>query len=309
MTLAVGDTWYRHCAEALGWEDIGAFTTDQVAVRNTLTSFIDRVVSLVEVPGSAVTYRPTELAVFASVDDVPGRQVEPTVVAWPLSILLGDSGGCVVVGGDDAQTLLDVLAGADRSTLFVQDGTTYEVAVRSLLPDQHTCADLTPWMPVEELEPEPGPELPPLPGEAILSDHSELTEGLHGLVVEVRITEPLGPGEVSPALCTHIAVGWSDCLNTDERTAAGTDLSVLVDDTGELEFWLLFDDTDVTRHRGYLGTVTVPTDGSVDTVALTIDTTGVTRDTLPTMSTDTQGRLQDVTFEMRRPEEAADANW
>lgn len=225
--------------------------------------------------------------------------------------LEGDPGYVVtamIVSGDDV-----AFGGACQDQYFgdalrgIYGAEAASVLTEAVALPPEDAAKVLGWEPMAD----PGPEVlpPPKPGEAILADHPELAEGLHGISVEVRITEQLGPGELSPALCTHIAVGWSDCVNTDETTVAGANMSVPVDDTGTLEFWLLFDNTDVTKHKGYLGTVTVPTDGSIDTVVLTIDTTGVTRDTLPAESTGTQGLLQDTSFVMRRPEEAGDANW
>ncbi len=64
------------------------------------------------------------------------------VLPWPLDLALADAAECTVVDGDAAQTLLKALAGANTATLFEQDGVTYSVFFRPLLPHESGCEGL-----------------------------------------------------------------------------------------------------------------------------------------------------------------------
>jgi hypothetical protein len=71
-------------------------------------------------------------------DDALPRQV----VTWPLALPLAGAEECVLVEGDDARVLVDVLTGASLITLFEQDGVRYDVWFRPLLPHEEGCADV-----------------------------------------------------------------------------------------------------------------------------------------------------------------------
>ena len=154
------------------------------------------------------------------------------------------------------------------------------------------AAELLGVAPTPDPEPEPGPRPVVLnPADA----PPGLLASLNSIRLNVRITQALGLGETSPALCTRIPAGWNDCLNTDAVTVAGDTLSpVYVDDSGQLEFWLI-GEGGLRRPLGYLGTVIIPDAGTTfHTVSLTVNTTDLDPTTLPTTSTNTTGLLRDV---------------
>lgn len=71
--------------------------------------------------------------------DAAEPEMEIQVLPWPLDLALADAEQCVVVDGDAAATLEEVLAGANRLTRFEQDGTVYDVWARPLLPHEEEC--------------------------------------------------------------------------------------------------------------------------------------------------------------------------
>lgn len=155
VTLRVAGEEYVHEAYALdvappepvgddgalpGWDD--GLTDDQRAARAALTGFLRQATEATSGSGGAQPYEPTALAVLAMpAGEWTGEaELTPDVVPWPLSVSLAE-GGCRVVAGDDAATLLATLASATELTRFEQDGVAYEVAARPLLPHESTCAD------------------------------------------------------------------------------------------------------------------------------------------------------------------------
>jgi hypothetical protein len=124
-------------------QDIG-LTPEQVAARTALNDFLAEVNAIVpvgdgepyEITAFAVSGRPAEGGAPAD----PGIEIQ--VVPWPLGTpALADLEGCVVVDGDDTATLLETLREANQLTQFEEDGTTYEVWFRPLLPHESECPD------------------------------------------------------------------------------------------------------------------------------------------------------------------------
>ncbi|WP_029289285.1 hypothetical protein [Cellulomonas sp. HZM] len=134
----------------------------------------------------------------------------------------------------------------------------YGAATRDVMTRLTSATTKTAAQAVLGTTPVPTPsDVPPIlaPGEG----HDELLATLTSVSIHATISKALGVGETSPALCTHIAAGWSDCISTDDRTATkGFDFTGYVDTDGKLEFWLLGEDTDVTKPLVYLGTVQLP---------------------------------------------------
>jgi hypothetical protein len=60
-----------------------------------------------------------------------GYEIEPTVVAWPLDVDLATADECVQIPAAD---VADTFADATQLTFFEQAGTTYELAVKPLVP-------------------------------------------------------------------------------------------------------------------------------------------------------------------------------
>lgn len=122
-----------------------------VAARAEVSRFVGALTDPGSLPGAegARPYEPTEIAVFvlgpATSDVAP--------VTWPLGDLatLGtptrwptEAARCFVVGGDDAATLGALAARTSRLAPWQSGDERWQLALRPLLPDEHTCADLVP---------------------------------------------------------------------------------------------------------------------------------------------------------------------
>ena len=165
VTIAVGGETFEHAAYALGvGTDVGTdgnapgdegmvgggdpgLTDEQSAARVALAQFVQQVNELVGAAGAEEPYPVTALGVLAMPVD-PAAQagtdgIEPQVVPWPVAgVALAGAGGCALVDGADAETLLATLADANQLTQFDQDGVVYQAWFRPLLPHEATCADL-----------------------------------------------------------------------------------------------------------------------------------------------------------------------
>ena len=127
------------------WDD--GLTDAQREARATLAGFVQRANELVDAAsaeGAEQPYEPQGAAFLAMpAGDWPGAEIAPTVLPWPLDgVALADATPCAAVTGAAAVPLLDVLHDADELTQFEQDGATYAVFVRPLLPHETSCADL-----------------------------------------------------------------------------------------------------------------------------------------------------------------------
>ena len=159
VTLTVDGRTYQHAAYALGFfegegpagdvaplaEESG-ITEAERAARVALAEFIATAHDLVGAAGDGEAYQIEAFGIFAwsVVFDVEGvvGGLAAQVLPWPLDLALADAAECTVVDGAAAQTLLKALAGANSLTLFEQDGVTYSVFFRPLLPHESGCAGL-----------------------------------------------------------------------------------------------------------------------------------------------------------------------
>jgi len=118
----------------------------EAAAREKAVDFLPRLVELAESVGSE-PYVPgaIRLAIRPYTVTDPAYVRDP--VPWPLDRSLASAGApiidgspeagrCVVVTGDDPDTLWPVLAAADGTTPFVSDGERFALVVRPLLPDE-----------------------------------------------------------------------------------------------------------------------------------------------------------------------------
>ncbi len=129
-------------------EQVPGLTDEQVAARSELQGLVDE---LTGVGGAATeSYVPEAVAAVVTPeadrdDGAPAR--EP--VAWPGPPLPGDplAGeldlSCVTATGTDADAVLDAAADANAETPWtMDDGTTWSLTLRPLLPHESDCADL-----------------------------------------------------------------------------------------------------------------------------------------------------------------------
>ena len=139
---ANGETWV-HEAYAL---TLGAGLGTETPERQALLDFIIQLTDLptlvgAENLGETALFEPTEYAIEAiPIEDLSayaGDGIEPTVVEWPTdaSVRLPDASSCTVV---PAAEIGDTLAAANQLTFFADDGATYQVLARPVLPGS-TC--------------------------------------------------------------------------------------------------------------------------------------------------------------------------
>ena len=122
-----------------------------VAARERVSRFLD----LLEHPeriagvGAASTYPPTAVAVFVLGPAAASATTPP--VTWPLADLAtvgtptdwpGPSARCLVVTGADLGAVQVAAAGITRSAPWRSGNALWQIALRPLLPDEHTCADV-----------------------------------------------------------------------------------------------------------------------------------------------------------------------
>lgn len=99
--------------------------------------------------GEPRPYSPTEIAVFvlgpATSDVLPAiwplgdLDTLGTLTRWPT-----ETARCFVISGTDAATLLPIAAQTPRSTPWQSANARWQIVLRPLLPDEHTCADVVP---------------------------------------------------------------------------------------------------------------------------------------------------------------------
>lgn len=160
VRLTVDGQTYEHAANALGFlegegtmgddglADGSALTEDELADRVALATFVQTANELVGANGNGEAYPITGFGLFAQPlpagdGAVVDEGVEIQVLPWPLDgVALADATECVAVVGDDGATLRETLAGANALTQFEQDGVTYNVWFRPLLPHEAGCDGL-----------------------------------------------------------------------------------------------------------------------------------------------------------------------
>lgn len=130
----------------------GGLTSRQQADRRKLSDFVKQVRDTVA--GTATdTYEPSSVAVLTSEANGSTHGSGTTQAhdqVWPLARPLGSGAPlphayrlrCFVVHGGDARKVLHAADHAEPSELWTDGHSRYQVTVRPLLPDEHTCADL-----------------------------------------------------------------------------------------------------------------------------------------------------------------------
>lgn len=142
LTISVGGETFVHEAYALGLEISGGEGRETSPERQALADFLgqlDDVTALVGADelGEQTIYQPDRYGIEAFVvDDLSAYGsdgIEPTVVDWPTEagVRLAAAGSCTEVPADEVG---DTLAAANQLTFFVDDGVTYQVAAKPILP-------------------------------------------------------------------------------------------------------------------------------------------------------------------------------
>lgn len=149
--LAVTDG-KRHdvLVRALGYpvSDLDAAT---VAARERVSRFIDLLEHPERIAGAGAphTYTPAGVSVWV-LGPAPASTSAPAAT-WPLGDLAtvgtptdwpAPSARCLVVAGDDLRAVDASAAGTSRSAPWHSGNGLWQIAMRPLLPDEHTCADV-----------------------------------------------------------------------------------------------------------------------------------------------------------------------
>ena len=144
---------FRHevLVSAVGYPDPG-LDDAAVAARERLSGFLDVLQHPERIDGVSgpTPYTPTELAVFVlgtADDSAPG-----TPAVWPLGDL-GSAGTpvdwptktarCLVLSGDDVAAVTSAAGGTSVVGPWRAGDGLWAVTLRPLLPDEHSCADVT----------------------------------------------------------------------------------------------------------------------------------------------------------------------
>lgn len=142
ITTAAGSV--VHSATALGMNPQGD-GKEQTPARQALLDFVNAIRSLDTMVGAelsrATGFVPSEFRMIAlpvNVADWAGNDPQPVVKPWPqdTGVRLATAAECTRVPAAKVDTLF---AGASQLTFFDEDGLTYQVSARGVLPGDPTC--------------------------------------------------------------------------------------------------------------------------------------------------------------------------
>ena len=141
VTVRTNGTTRRVAVYALNFSD--GVTVEQRENRQRLERLIQRagdpdLQRRDVLAGSERRYEPASLAVLVRPSDMTDGDVRD----WPLGDLAGTD--CVVLTGADAATASAAARGTSDGDAWESAGATYTVTFRPLLPDERTCADVSP---------------------------------------------------------------------------------------------------------------------------------------------------------------------
>ena len=131
VTISANGETYVHRAYALGLGG-GPGMTEETGDRAELQAFVDAAMMSLGTTDTETFEPETYLVRSFPVDDLSGYDVEPTVVAWSVDgVDLAAASDCVEIPADEVG---DLFAEANQLTFFEQDGVTYRLGVKPLLP-------------------------------------------------------------------------------------------------------------------------------------------------------------------------------
>jgi hypothetical protein len=145
-----GGTRHEVLVSALGYPNPG-LTDIQMAARAQLSKFLDALKHPEGIAGAGppAPFVPAAIAVFVLGTASPSTPSPPAT--WPLGDL-GTAGHptdwptpaarCLVVAGGDTASVVSATAGRDRSTPWRSGDGLWNIALRPLLPDERSCADV-----------------------------------------------------------------------------------------------------------------------------------------------------------------------
>ncbi len=150
VVIVTGGTRHQVLVSALGYPNPGLDAT-AMAARAKLSQFIDVLQHPERIAGVSApqAYTPDQLAVF--VLGAAGAAGDKAPATWPLGDL-GTAGAptdwpagaarCLVVTGGEVTSVADAAAGKGRFTPWRSGDGLWDIGLRPLLPDEHSCADV-----------------------------------------------------------------------------------------------------------------------------------------------------------------------
>lgn len=150
VVIVSGGARHEVLVSALGYPNPGLDDT-AMAARAKLSHFVDALQHPERIAGTGApeTYQPKEIAVF--VLEATDSSADKDPATWPLGDLstAGDptdwpagSARCLVVSGGEVTAVADAAAGAGRFTPWQSGNGLWDIGLRPLLPDEHSCTDV-----------------------------------------------------------------------------------------------------------------------------------------------------------------------
>lgn len=150
VVIVSGGQRHSVLISALGYPNLG-LADPETAARARLSEFLDLLNHPERIPGvgGPSTYTPTGIAVFVLGAADPSAPTPPAT--WPLGDLASAgettdwpdrSARCEVVTGADAAAVAAAAEGRDQSTPWRSGDGQWDVALRPLLPNERSCADV-----------------------------------------------------------------------------------------------------------------------------------------------------------------------
>ncbi|MCW1957481.1 MAG: hypothetical protein KIH64_002835 [Mycobacterium sp.] len=150
VVVVTGGTRHTVLISALGYPGLD-LPEDAVSARTRLTKFLDTLEHPERMAGASgpSDYAPAEMAVF--VLGSAASSIQTTPAPWPLGDL-GTAGvatdwpdrsaRCLVITGSQIAAVVSAAAGNDRFAPWRSEDGLWDLALRPLLPDEHSCADV-----------------------------------------------------------------------------------------------------------------------------------------------------------------------
>ncbi len=142
VAINVNGETYVHEAYALGLANLGESGHETTPERQALADFIAQLNDLAGLTGAEnlgeqTAFEPSEYGIEAlAIDDLSvygSDGIEPTVVDWPAdaTVRLADAAICTVAAASEVG---ETLSAANQLTFFTEDGVTYQVLAKPILP-------------------------------------------------------------------------------------------------------------------------------------------------------------------------------
>ena len=131
VTVSAHGETYVHRAVALGLGG-GPGVSEETGDRAELQAFVEAATMSLDETDTEAFEADAYLVRSFPIDDLSGYEVEPTVVEWPVDgVDVVAASDCLEIAADQVD---DLFVDANQLTFFEQDGVTYQLAVKPMLP-------------------------------------------------------------------------------------------------------------------------------------------------------------------------------